>query len=63
MIQKVGIERLVLETDHEDAIYINSSIDECIDFLANVLALSRESVIQTTTHNALALYGLLPSSA
>lgn len=58
LVRKIGLERLVLETDHEDAKYVPASIVECIDFLAAALHLKPAHVIEQTTLNARDLYGL-----
>lgn len=58
VVRKVGIERLVLESDHEDAARVPDSIQKCIEFLATTLELNRDEVIARTTANAFDLYGL-----
>jgi Tat protein secretion system quality control protein TatD with DNase activity len=58
LMRHVGLERLVLESDHEDAAFVPASIDECIDYMAEALSLSRQEVITQTTRNAFDLYGL-----
>lgn len=58
VIRKVGIERLVLETDHEDAARVPSSMQQCIEFLASTLDMEKEDVIEQTTKNAFELYNL-----
>lgn len=58
VIRKVGIERLVLESDHEDAAQVPDSIEKCIDFLATTLEMEKREVIELTTANAFDLYGL-----
>ena len=58
VIRKVGIERLVLESDHEDASLVPGSIETCIKFLASTLDMEEREVIERTTANAFDLYGL-----
>lgn len=58
VIRKVGIDRLVLESDLEDASGVSSGIDECIQFLASTLEIEKQQVIERTTANAFDLYGL-----
>jgi Tat protein secretion system quality control protein TatD with DNase activity len=38
IVRKVGIERLLLETDHEDAACVPESIQECIRFLSETVS-------------------------
>ena len=57
-MKKVGLERLVLETDHEDAVYVQESMRECISFISETFGVSEDTVIETTSKNAHALYGL-----
>lgn len=57
-MQKVGLERLVLETDHEDATFAQESIQQCISYIAETFGVDERTVIETTTRNAHALYGL-----
>lgn len=58
VVRKVGIDRLLLETDHEDASLVPSSMEECIAFLADALTMKKEEVIERTTANAFEFYGL-----
>jgi Tat protein secretion system quality control protein TatD with DNase activity len=58
IVRKVGIERLVLETDHEDAARVPESIEACVRFLAETLEMEEQEVIDRTTANAFDLYGL-----
>jgi Tat protein secretion system quality control protein TatD with DNase activity len=58
VIRKVGLERLVLETDHEDAGRVLESMEQGIDLISEALNESRETVIDRTTQNAFDLYGL-----
>ena len=57
-MQKVGLERMVLETDHEDAARVQSSMRQGIAYIAETFKVDEAEVIETTTKNALALYGL-----
>lgn len=58
VIRKVGIERLVLETDHEDAALVHDSMALSISFIAQALNLDEQEVIAQTTRNAQELYGI-----
>jgi Tat protein secretion system quality control protein TatD with DNase activity len=58
VIRKVGLERLVLESDHEDAALVAGSIEASISFIAEALQVERDEVIQKTSENAFHLYGL-----
>jgi Tat protein secretion system quality control protein TatD with DNase activity len=58
VIRKVGIERLVLETDHEDAALVHDSMAESISFIAKALNVDEQEVIARTTRNAEELYGI-----
>lgn len=58
VIRKVGLNRLVLETDHEDASLVPQSIEEGISLIAHALNVSRDEVVEQTTRNAFDLYGL-----
>jgi Tat protein secretion system quality control protein TatD with DNase activity len=63
VIQKVGLDRLVLETDHEDATFVPEAMILGIALLSKVLNVPPEQVIAQTTANAMELYGILPSSS
>jgi TatD DNase family protein len=58
VIRKIGLERLVLETDHEESSLVPQSIEDGISYIANALDLSRDEVIEQTTRNACDLYGI-----
>jgi len=58
IVRKVGIDRLLLETDHEDAAYVLDSIREGIRFLSMALQLEEDVVIEKTTRHAPTFYGL-----
>jgi TatD DNase family protein len=58
VIRKVGLDRLVLETDHEDAALVPDSMELGIDLISKALNEPRETVIERTTRNAFNLYGL-----
>jgi Tat protein secretion system quality control protein TatD with DNase activity len=58
VVRKVGIERLVLESDHEDSRLVSDSIQECIEYLAAALEMTSEEVVDRTTRNAFRLYNL-----
>jgi len=57
-MRKVGLDRLLLESDHEDAERVPESITECIRYISDALAVEEEVVIKVTTENAYELYGL-----
>lgn len=54
--KKLGIERLVLESDREDASKVNSDITENVAFLADALELETSYVLKQTFENAKRLY-------
>lgn len=58
LVRKVGIDKLLLETDHEDAALVPGSMQDGITFIANALNVSPEDVVRQTTMNALEFYGL-----
>jgi Tat protein secretion system quality control protein TatD with DNase activity len=54
----VGIERLVLETDHEDAALVQESLMEGIRLISSALDVEPHEVVERTTSNAFDLYRL-----
>jgi TatD DNase family protein len=62
VVEKVGLARLVLESDHEDAALVPDSIAECVRFLADVLNEDEGVIIEQTTRNAFDLYNLTQKS-
>lgn len=62
VVRKVGIGRIVLETDHEDAKYVVDSMNSGIQFLSIALNVQEHELIKRTTENAIRLYGLNPTS-
>lgn len=58
VIRHIGLERLVLETDHEDASRVTESIESGIQSLAEALEETRETIVDRTTANSFELYGL-----
>lgn len=58
VVRHVGLDRLVLETDHEDASRVPESIENGIRLLAQALDESEETIVERTTENAFELYGL-----
>lgn len=58
VIRKVGIDRLVLETDHEDAALVTESLVDGIRLIAGALDMDETQVVERTTANAFHLYGL-----
>lgn len=60
--QKVGLERILLESDHEDAASVPESIHSCITFMADCFQTDHETIIQQTTQNAYDFYGIPQAS-
>lgn len=60
--QKVGSERILLESDHEDAGSVPESMDTCIAFMAECFQKDAQTIIQQTTKNAYDFYGIPLSS-
>ena len=58
VVRKVGLHRLVLETDHEDASRVSKSMIQGIEFLSQTLEVSPEELITQTTKNSYKLYGI-----
>ena len=58
VVRHVGLERLLLESDHEDAALVPESVREGIQFYADALGVDEALVVERTTANALDLYGL-----
>jgi Tat protein secretion system quality control protein TatD with DNase activity len=58
VIRRIGLERIVLETDHEDASRVEESIQSGIRYIAEALDEPEEVIVEQTTANALALYQL-----
>jgi TatD DNase family protein len=58
VMQSVGIERLVLETDHEDASRVPTSMKLGREVIARALEITQEELIHQTNKNAKDLYGL-----
>lgn len=58
VIRKVGIDRLVLETDHEDAALVPESLADGVRLIAEALNIDELEVVARTTANAFNLYGL-----
>lgn len=56
VIRRIGLDRIVLETDHEDASLVEESIQSGIQYIAEALGEPEEVVVERTTANALALY-------
>ena len=56
VVQKVGIERLVLETDHEDAARVPESMATGVEFLSQVLDVRSDELIERCNRNAMDLY-------
>lgn len=58
VIQEVGIDRLVLETDHEDAALVLSSMEHGVRVISQALDMSEDELIERTNRNAADLYSL-----
>lgn len=58
VVQHIGIDRIVLETDHEDSICVQPSIREGIEFLSTIFNMKEQDIIDITTKNAYELYGI-----
>ena len=56
VIKTVGLDRLVLETDHEDAARVESSMKMGVRVIAEALSISEEELIRVTNSNARELY-------
>jgi len=56
VIQAVGLERLVLETDHEEAARVTSSMATGLKVISQILGVSPEELIRQTNLNAQDLY-------
>ena len=58
VVRKVGLSRLVLETDHEDASRVSKSMIQGIEYLSEVLDVTQTELITQTTKNSYKLYGI-----
>ena len=58
VVRKIGIDSLVLESDRESYREVSGDLKANAEFIANVLDLSIEEVINKTTSNALKFYGV-----
>ena len=58
VIQEVGLDRLVLETDHEDATLVVSSMDLAVEVISKALGVTEEELIRRTNLNVCQLYGI-----
>mmetsp|Transcript_39294 Transcript_39294/g.95030 ORF Transcript_39294/g.95030 Transcript_39294/m.95030 type:complete len:454 (-) Transcript_39294:373-1734(-) len=58
VIKAVGLDRLVLETDHEDAARVESSMKMGVRVISDALSVSKEELIRVTNANARELYQL-----
>ena len=56
MARKVGLERILLETDHEDATRVHDSMLRGISFMAECFQVDESVIVQQTTQNALDFY-------
>jgi TatD DNase family protein len=60
VIRRVGLDRIVLETDHEDAALVPAAMQQGVAFLAETLGVSWLELVARANQNAMALYGILP---
>ena len=58
VIREVGLDRLVLETDHEDAGLVASDMKLGVKVISKAFEISEHELIQITNQNACDLYGL-----
>ena len=58
VVRHVGLDRLLLETDHEDSALVPESMQQCIQFYAEALGVDPTTVVERTTMNAFDLYRL-----
>lgn len=58
LMRRIGIDRLLLETDHEDAALVHQSLKDSLSYLADALCLTEDMVIKATTTNAFRFYGI-----
>jgi len=58
VIQKVGIHRLVLETDVEDCSRLCLDLESSVEYIAKALNMEKEEVLKQTSDNARRLYRL-----
>lgn len=61
VVQEVGLDRLVLETDHEDAALVPPSMKLGVEVIAKVFEVTREELIRQTNENAYQLYNIKSS--
>jgi TatD DNase family protein len=59
VVRTVGLERLVLETDHEDAARVPASMELGLQVISEALEITLEELIIQTNRNAQDLYGLV----
>jgi TatD DNase family protein len=58
VMQRVGLHRIVLESDHEDSSLVAGSLQAGAQFIAEALGESVEAVVQTTWENSRRLYSI-----
>mmetsp|Transcript_12411 Transcript_12411/g.36566 ORF Transcript_12411/g.36566 Transcript_12411/m.36566 type:complete len:100 (-) Transcript_12411:125-424(-) len=58
VIRKVGIDRLVLESDRENYIPVKNDLAENAKYIAEALEMDPAEVIEKTSENALRFYGI-----
>jgi len=58
VIEEVGLDRLVLETDHEDASLVASSMKLGVQVISKIFGISPDKLIGQTNQNARKLYGI-----
>mmetsp|Transcript_8071 Transcript_8071/g.11572 ORF Transcript_8071/g.11572 Transcript_8071/m.11572 type:complete len:287 (+) Transcript_8071:301-1161(+) len=57
LIEKIGIDRLLLESDREDASKVNEDMEASIQVISEVLDLDKATIIEQTNINAQRFYG------
>ena len=58
VIRTIGVERLVLETDHDDVTELHTSLDQGVELIATALQMAPDDVIRRTNINVRELYNL-----
>ncbi len=58
LIRKIGLDQLVIETDHENSALVPGSIQKSVQMLSEALGEAEDVVIETTTKNAFELFGI-----
>mmetsp|Transcript_13443 Transcript_13443/g.17535 ORF Transcript_13443/g.17535 Transcript_13443/m.17535 type:complete len:350 (-) Transcript_13443:147-1196(-) len=58
VVRRVGLERILLESDHEDADCVAESMRQGISFMAECFQVDEDTVVRQTTQNAYDFYGI-----